>query len=960
MRLQSFHVDGFGILRDTGIDPLPPGLSVILGDNGAGKSTLLEFLRALLFGFRDGRSGRPKYEPIRGGVHGGVAEVEMADGHPYRVVRRPGGALGLETVAARSDIAPARDLASMLGGATRDVFENVFAFSLAELQEVGTLDQEALKARLYAAGAGTGARSLPRVRADVEKEAKAFLSRASGSGLPAVADRIKALCGEQEALSRAVETFAELQARRVRLTEELAGADEAERGAAVALASRQAVLEAWADWSELLRRRKAVADLGDVPPAPEGAEERLKSAKQAVVERRRHADACTERLRVAEGELAAACARLGERSAGVPPATGYAEPWTEARVVAFDAGEAVEAQVAEMSGAMAERARDVAKAEAAASHGEDALKQASSNRSALEAEERQRWPVPPRSMDSIETDLSTLREARATATRLSEERAGRSTLEARRQGAEDDLKRLRVAPEPVAQPAHIPLFVAIGALAGSAALISFSPLAAGALFALFVVASAVAIRLHRKARSIVRAQRQEEIKDAEGRLKDVDDRLAAADEAIAKQQTALTELGKILGLKAVHDASDLEPVESRLLAERDSARALAEFSERMRGARKAEAEAADALEACRRALAGITAARAEAVARWSDWLATRGMPSGIMPETALQFIEQIRAARGLASGRDARATEVAEATKRVTEAEQAVVAVIAEAGDADEETFLKHVAAWRALQEARASLAAMGERFVARAGSDDRGRELEAALSATDEATLQAEVAALREGHADARKQADRLRHMEGEIAAEMRALESDAKIEVVQRDLAEQASVAEDLIGRWAVRRLCLHLLDAARRKFEEERQPAVIRSAGDHLRGVTGGAYARLLRRLDSDELEAETEGGELKRRQAWNRGLLEQIYLCLRLGFIEDYCTGAEPLPVVMDDVFANFDPHHARRAADLIAAFAARQQVIYMTCHPETVDYFRAAGAPGAGYYTLRDGMLAPTT
>ncbi len=945
MRFLSFHVDGFGILHDTGIDPVPPGLTVILGDNGAGKSTLLEFIRALLFGFRDGRTGRSKYEPLRGGQHGGLAEIEMADGLRYRIARGPGGALGLETVVSRSEGAPDRDLASLLAGATRDVFENVFAFSLAELQEVGTLDQDAIKARLYAAGAGTGARSLPKVRKDIEDESKRFFaSRASSSRVAVIASEIKTLRERQAALGDAAERYASLQADRERLAVQLAEADRAEAAAQADRTARQALLDAWPDWSGLLEARRSVASHGDVRPVPDGAEERLKAAHQTLQERAANAGGASERLDRANRQAAEAIARLGE-------------DWTEERVAKFDVGTAAEQDIASLAQGLADAAGGVARAEAACSHADEALKQAAAARDALEAEEQRRWPDPPRTMDSIETDLGTLREARAAATRLAEERAGRATLEARRQGAEDDLKRLRVAPEPVAQTAHIPLFIAIGLLAGSAALVSFSPVASGVLFALFIVAAAVAIRLHRKARSIVRAQRQEEIREAEGRLKDVDDKLAAADEGIAKQQSALNQLGAMLGLSAIGDAADLEPVEERLMFERDSARAFAEFGERLRGARKSEAKAADALDAARASLEEQVGIREQAERAWTRWLDERGLPPKLRPEAALQFIEQIRASSGLISERDRRAAEMQEAEQAVVIARAALEAIIAESGDDSEEAFLKHAAAWRSLQEARRSEAASRDRLIARAGSEAKYAELEAALAGSDRESLSAEVRKAEQALAAARGHVAALRTRDGQVGEKMLRLEASVEIETVGRELADRATMAEVALEQWAVRRLCMHLLDEARRKFERERQPAVIRNAGERLRAVTDGTYTRLIRRLDSVELEAEHVTGGTRGRIAWNRGLLEQIYLCLRLGYIEDYSTGAEPLPVIMDDVLANFDPDHAARTARMLAEFAEARQIVYLTCHPETVACFRDCAGPTAGYYTIEDGKIA---
>ena len=39
--------------------------------------------------------------------------------------------------------------------------------------------------------------------------------------------------------------------------------------------------------------------------------------------------------------------------------------------------------------------------------------------------------------------------------------------------------------------------------------------------------------------------------------------------------------------------------------------------------------------------------------------------------------------------------------------------------------------------------------------------------------------------------------------------------------------------------------------------------------------------------------------------SRGTREQLYLAMRFGLIEEYEARSEPLPIIMDDVFVNFD-------------------------------------------------------
>lgn len=68
--------------------------------------------------------------------------------------------------------------------------------------------------------------------------------------------------------------------------------------------------------------------------------------------------------------------------------------------------------------------------------------------------------------------------------------------------------------------------------------------------------------------------------------------------------------------------------------------------------------------------------------------------------------------------------------------------------------------------------------------------------------------------------------------------------------------------------------------------------------------------------------------------SRSTAEQLYLALRFGLVEHFAAGAEPLPIVMDDILVNFDDERAARATRSIEELAKHQQVMYFTCHPET--------------------------
>ncbi len=125
MYLSGFHIDGFGIYHDQGVQDLPSGLVLFVGDNESGKTTLMEFLRTQLFGFPRRDKKRNDYEPLRGGNHGGRLALIMRDGRQFTIAR-PGRALATltPTGGATIQVEPAIHL---FGGLDRDTFKHVFA-----------------------------------------------------------------------------------------------------------------------------------------------------------------------------------------------------------------------------------------------------------------------------------------------------------------------------------------------------------------------------------------------------------------------------------------------------------------------------------------------------------------------------------------------------------------------------------------------------------------------------------------------------------------------------------------------------------------------------------------------------------------------------------------------------------------------------------------------------------------
>lgn len=945
MRISGFHIDGFGVFHDVGIEVMDKSLTVILGDNGAGKSTLLEFFRAALFGFRGRRtSGPPGYKPLRGGQHGGHLTVRMSDGTSYRIIRSASDKVaGAVSIVGLDNASPARELSTLLGGASRDIFENVFAFSLGELQDVATLDREELRDRLYAAGSGAGARGAPGVRAALEKGAAALYKKQGGSKLHLLLTQLEAAERRRQDLSGEAERYAQLTQEYDRIRAEIAQLERRERDAESSLAQIRRLLDAWPDWLELQEQERLLAEIGDVRALPEQAEKRYAEAKRTEEERTRQLTDATARAEDSQKEVDAACAALGDM-------------WTAARVATFDTGEAPRSKAAECDRKLEETRNASALAAGSVQHARDAANQTTQAREALEAEQSTNWPKPPRILADVENDLATIHRARAESASLSEERGRRSEMEGRKAAAESDVRRLTEAKESIAAPARLPLVVTFGLLVAASILWQLNLTASAIAFGLFLAAFYFAVRQHRQARSIVRAERAERIREAEGRVKDLEDKIAAADEHIGRRQAELNTIGAQFGIPIVSSVSDLDPANTRLQAEAEAARAYTDLNNRLRDARKAEATAADALEAAERGLNEATLNHETELGEWKRWITPLSLRDDLTPQAFLQLLTRIASVQALLHQLDGRRREVLNAQQGLQKASAEVMDILREAGDADETAFKAHLATVARLNEVRTRIQSYGDKLVVRAGGAERWSAMRDELASTTQEALDVALQAGSASVTEVRRLRTEAQTRLGERTNEMKRLETGDELEAVTSEIESLRAQASDVYDEWIAHRLGAWLIEMAQASFERNRQPEIIRRAGAALAQITGGAYSRLIRRLDSGDLEAESDGGALKKRPAWNRGLLEQIYLSMRLGFIEDYCRTSEPLPVIMDDVFANFDPDHAERAIQTLVDFAEEYQTIYLTCHPDIAQRFRAQAGASASYYTLSDYRL----
>ena len=282
--------------------------------------------------------------------------------------------------------------------------------------------------------------------------------------------------------------------------------------------------------------------------------------------------------------------------------------------------------------------------------------------------------------------------------------------------------------------------------------------------------------------------------------------------------------------------------------------------------------------------------------------------------------------------------------RRLQSAEQDLAALLA-AGQADGAEDFRHRARQheerleleRRRDEHRRSLERLsgpGERF------DAFCRSL--AGSAPD--LLGEESARLSELREEMGGRRDALREERGGIDTELSQLageEESSALRIRRNTLEEQL---REHAREWSRLTIAEALLGKTRQKFEQERQPSVIRHAQDFFSSVTGQRYQRLYAPIGEQTITVTDTTGASKQPSELSRGTREQLYLALRFGLIRESGEHAERLPVVVDEALVNFDPGRARLAAESFAQLAETNQVLVFTCHPATAKMF--ADATGA--------------
>jgi uncharacterized protein YhaN len=188
------------------------------------------------------------------------------------------------------------------------------------------------------------------------------------------------------------------------------------------------------------------------------------------------------------------------------------------------------------------------------------------------------------------------------------------------------------------------------------------------------------------------------------------------------------------------------------------------------------------------------------------------------------------------------------------------------------------------------------------------------------------------------------LAEQKGALAQKLAAFEQDGQVAELRAEEETAITQAAQLSRQYAIDALALHLLEAARGRFEKDQQPKVVRLASTIFEGLTAGRYERVFTRPDvPQKLFVARSGNKDLAAEKLSRGTRELLYLAFRLAVIEDFGESRAALPVVVDDILVNIDPRRQSAVVQAFAELAKKHQILALTCHPSVRDLLVAQQA-----------------
>jgi uncharacterized protein YhaN len=915
MRFIKAYIDGYGKFHNLDFI-FEPGFNLFFGPNEAGKTTMMSFLRTIFFGFPGKKNASGRYEPLAGGIHGGRLELETSDKKTFSVSLKPGRTLTGEIIILNGDgselsgESAKKTLQVLLHSISENIYKTVFAFSLTELQQLDSLENDEINAHIYSAGTGIGDVTLPDILKTVEEE-KNKIYKPGGTAqivpkiikeLDMIRYEISDIKKDQERYKSTIKEIETLRQEQTRLSHVIDNKRREKEKASRLKAGRDNV-------NELNEIKKQISSLPSViEKFPLDGAGRLDKLEEKLTERKEELQECKNQISNLSTQTDSICidnkvldaealitSLAEDRSAEIENIKRKDEivssiislrtdvsnaiadigtDWDENRVITINVGKEASENIRVLTEGLSTAQVNVEKAEN------------------ILVQEKKNKEESSREFQAFSRNLETPK-------------------------PESRLKYLLIF--------GMPFVVILGILLWT----TLKPVSGIIVVILGFIAIAFYYFYYKTPKSYPDESKEQLLDILGARKKSIGEAEKALSNAKDEYQRALEKWQGWLrdnGFSTELDRNGIFGLIESVRKDRELIRKKEEAEKKLQHVKERShtylGRVNDALKQCN--------------------LETTSLDN--ISQSIHKLDDALKKQKGLKEKKEHLEGRIRELETRgktiqdiINDIENNIQNLIVEGGVRNAEEFRKHsnvVQKRERLLESKNDLEIQLARLIGSAPEIEKFKE--EVTAETDPLATDQSIEKLENEITQLEVELSGITQNIGAKKNQISELEKNERLGGLRLEEENLKARLQEAISEWSVNALCHKLLNDAMAVYERERQPLVLKHAGKYLDKITEGRYVRVIKKAEGNKLVVETPEGLQKSVTALSRGTAEQLYLSMRLAFIKEYANRVGTLPLIVDDILVNFDSQRAKTTIRLLNEISGENQIIMFTCHPNTLD------------------------
>lgn len=964
MIIKKMHLDGFGVFNDFHLDGLHKGLNIIYGENEAGKSTLLDFVKMTLFDYPRLLAGRRP--PLNGGLHGGKLFFTDSQKREWEIHRRGDPrSFVLYNHTEGVEFQDESVFKRLISNASDQLFNNVYAISLDQLVNMSSLNESGMQDRIYSMGMGLSGIDFGSFEQKLAKDGEKYYKKGGSiQEFSQLASDIQELEKKVAHLSGKVKVYDGLKFEQEELALHKTQLEENQQKTARKVDTLQAYQKSYDDFVKVMSCWEKLKDYSGLQRFPLDLKENYRTAVEKL-----------DDLNVEVDQLKSEIASAEKRMKNLEVDAGLVEKIDELEFLKFNVNVYKENRnrLEQLQFGLSEKKKkfeDLSSSLGAEFDRDALLKLEGIKKLKFQA---QNWSEKLREhKDGLRSCVQLLEEKlregdqkETEITNLKKEIAAGSIKneEEQKQAFErwSDLKlKLENLLNQASQrrgyttitPYWIAVALALAMVAAGGLGIEFSPALGVAFIAVGLVAGIWIVvlmikRTNRTSEDFPNLQEMNREKELlEKNLEDYEERL----KRLVSRSTEMDLISqRIEELKAGRKEKEqlIEEIQAKWVDTLKSAK----LPENIPVHRMGEVlnDVTTMKDWNREIIQSETEIETveDQLEKFEDQLKQiygGELKSGEEEKIARQLIVDLEKTqknyeekRSILKALEEKMTKLKASQNQSQKMGELIRSILKEVGAKDETAFYAHFERQEAHDKILAELAESEEKIQIKCG-EDKLEEVLSYLNQTELSDLEENIKSLQKQSAELNQQIEDANQKIGSLKTQANELLKAGEDQLLQMELEKKLAELQTAYSNWLSVKMAQHIVSQCKKKYEEEKQPEVIKRTAAILNNITDQKYNNLKIDISNKEVTLYDSKGNRKRVGELSRGTKEQLLLALRLGLIEEYEQKAEPLPVLLDDVMVNFDSSRAERTAEVMHKFAENRQLILFTCHSHTLDLF----------------------